>query len=349
VTGAPGPWVLVVGMHRSGTSAVTGALGALGLGVVHVEDRMDWPESNPEHWESLSLTQHNNDLLARLDGAWDAPPDLPRGWDQGPEVAEAPDPGPLLAAAYPDSGPKVFKDPRLCLLLDYWRKALGPPLAAVLVWRSPMAVARSLLSRDGLPTVEGLALWERYNRAAIEGLAGIDTYVQSYESVVGDRDWAIEGLVPWLSSLEQFDGEAQGWDTAAAAGAIVGELHHHPGDGSGDGEALLPAELQQLARRLSSLAGGHRPLGPEPLGLESPWTTSILRLRRELSGPKRELDATKDLLRITRHELESTKDGMARLHASTSWRITGPLRSLTAALESRRHQPTTDPPSGTDT
>jgi hypothetical protein len=348
MTGASGPWLLVVGMHRSGTSAVTGALGALGLGVVHADDRMDWPESNPEHWESLSLTQHSNDLLARLDGAWDAPPDLPHGWEQGSEVVGAPHPGPLLAAAYPDSGPKVFKDPRLCLLLDYWRKVLDPPVAAVLVWRSPVAVARSLLSRDGLPTVEGLALWERYNRAAVVGLAGVDTYVVGYESVVGDRDRAVEGLVSWLGTLEQFEEEATGWDTTAATEAIVDELHHQTGDGTGDGESLLPAELQQLARQLSSLAGGHRPLGHEPLGPESPWTTSILRLRQELSGPKRELDATKDLLRITRNELDSTKDGMARLRASTSWRITGPLRSLTAAVEGLRHQPTTEPRSGTD-
>jgi hypothetical protein len=347
MTWAPGPWVLVVGMHRSGTSAVTGALGALGLGVVRVGDRMEWPESNPEHWESLSLTVHNNDLLARLDGAWDAPPPLPPGWERTPEVADAPDPAPLLAAAYPEPGPKVFKDPRLCLLMEYWKKALAGPVAAVLVWRSPMAVARSLLSRDGLPLVEGVALWERYNRSAVEGLGGIDTYVLGYESAVGDRHRAMNGLFGWLGSLPQFAGDARTWDTTAAAEAIVDELHHQPGRGPEDLDALVPPEVAKLEELLSSLAGGHRPLSATPLGPESPWTTSLLRLRQELSGPKRELDATKDLLRITRHELESTKDGMARLHASTSWRITGPLRSVTTAIEALR-RPTTDR-SGSDT
>ena len=48
-----GPWVLVVGSHRSGTSAVTGALVALGLNGVAPDDRMDDLESNPEHWESF--------------------------------------------------------------------------------------------------------------------------------------------------------------------------------------------------------------------------------------------------------------------------------------------------------
>jgi hypothetical protein len=44
-----GPWLLVTGMHRSGTSAVAGVLGALGFQTPSADDRMDWPESNPEH------------------------------------------------------------------------------------------------------------------------------------------------------------------------------------------------------------------------------------------------------------------------------------------------------------
>src|ERR1700694_845249 len=112
-----GPWVVVVGMHRSGTSAITGALGALGLNLVSPEDRMDRHESNPEHWESMSIHFHNEDLLGRLGGSWEAPPDLPLGWEERPEIRLAPNPAPLLAAAYPDIGPLVWKDPRVCLLL----------------------------------------------------------------------------------------------------------------------------------------------------------------------------------------------------------------------------------------
>ena len=71
-------WLLVVGMHRSGTSAITGALGALGFNTPHSRDRAGFkPESNSEHWESLSLSGYNEHLLAELGGSWDAPPDLP--------------------------------------------------------------------------------------------------------------------------------------------------------------------------------------------------------------------------------------------------------------------------------
>ncbi len=338
MTGAAGPWVLVVGMHRSGTSAVAGALGAVGLTLVHPDDRMEWPESNPEHWESLSLGLHNEDLLTRLDGAWDAPPDSVRGWEHTPAVAGAPDPTPLLEAAYPDPGPKVYKDPRLCLLLPYWRNTLPAPLAAVLVWRSPMAVALSLKKRDSLPLADGVALWERYNRRAVDGLDGVDTYVLDYESVVADGDRSMGALCTWLGSLEQFGEHVGEWDAAAASKAIVGGLLHHRDTPAPDDPLVLP-EQRELVRYLAGAGGGHRPFLPAPLGRESAWTTSILRLRQELSGPRRELDAVRDRLRITRKELESTKAGLANLRASSSWRVTAPLRTLTTTLEGLRRHP----------
>jgi hypothetical protein len=335
-----GPWVLVVGMHRSGTSAVAGALVALGLNSSRLDDRMDWPESNPEHWESLSLGLHNENLLVRFDGEWDAPPELPDGWELSPEIRDVPDPVGVLVGAYPEAGPSVWKDPRLCLLLPYWRSVLPAPIAAVFVWRSPLAVAQSLMRRDELPIAEGLALWERYNRSAIEGLEGVDTYVIGYESLVGDPVVSSKELATWLRSLSQFRDSAASWDPDRAAAAILGDTHHPPGSPRQDGRPPILAEQKEIVDYLSALRGGHSPLVPKIPVAESLWTNSVLRLRSKLSAPNRELDAAKDLLRITRVQLESTQEGMANLRRSTSWRITGPLRSLTSSVENlRRRQP----------
>jgi hypothetical protein len=136
-----GPWLLVVGMHRSGTSAITGALGALGLQAMHAKDRMDSPRSNPEHWESKSLSHHNDRILRRMGASWDAPTDLPLGWHVDPDIVGDVDLAALVTSAYPEPGPSVWKDPRLCLLLPYWRSVLPAPLAAVFVWRSPLLAA----------------------------------------------------------------------------------------------------------------------------------------------------------------------------------------------------------------
>jgi hypothetical protein len=341
---AAGPWVLVVGMHRSGTSAVAGALGALGFNLNRAEDRMDWPESNPEHWESLSLGLHDEGLLARLGGGWDAPPDFPPGWEHSPTIAEAGDPAAVLSAAYPEAGPSVWKDPRLCLLLPYWRGVLPDPVAAVFVWRSPLAVARSLHRRDGLPLLEGIALWERYNRSAVLGLQGVDTYVLDYQSVVDEPDRFVKDLVTWLGSLAPFEDHASGWDLGRAAAAITGGPHHPPDARPAVEDPALEGEQGDLVELLSGLSGGQRSLEVELPSPESVWTEAVIGLRRTLVALREELKATKELLRIARVEtdtvqssLDDAKGYIATLHASTSWRITKPVRTLTETLERSRH------------
>jgi len=287
-----GPWVVVVGMHRSGTSALTGALGALGFQTNRPEDRMDWPESNPEHWESLSLALHDDDLVQRLGGTWDAPPPLSPGWEEGTIARSMPDPAPIVAAAYPDQGPLVWKDPRICLLLPYWRRLIPGPLTAVLVWRSPVAVARSLEKRDGLPLAVGIALWERYNRSALAGLQGVDTYVVHYEAVLAAPDRALESLTGWFDSLERFAGWRGRWRRTEAAGSLVADLRHQ----SGDHDGLLLSEHHLMLDCLTSLSGGQDPLGPVELPPESPWSTALLESRRQEHERGRELAAAREAL-----------------------------------------------------
>ena len=84
---------------------------------------------------------------------------------------------------------------------------------------------------------------------------------------------------------------------------------------------------------------------------ESAWTTSVLQVRAVLGAVNRELAFTKqslgEALRIAHAELESTKfeldyanHRIDDLHASTSWRVTKPVRTLAASLEKARHHPT---------
>ena len=340
-----GPWLIVVGMHRSGTSAVTGALAGLGFNMARSEDRMDWPASNPEHWESLSAALFNESLLAAFGGSWDAPPELPVGWHTDPDIVSAGDPTTVMAAAYPDPGPLVWKDPRLCLLLPYWRERLPGPVAVVFVGRSPLAVARSLQQRDGMDVTDGLALWERYNRSAIEGLAEMDSYVADYEVVVDDPGGFIEGLVTWLRSLRQFEGEGMGWDVERAVASIVGELRHQPGgQARADGTVLLP-EQRELVELLAGLQGGHRPFGPPPAMVESAWTTEVIRLRREeiprlkqIDDLTNQLHTADRMLAMARADLAESNQMLEDVYTSSSWRLTKPLRSSLSSLQELRNR-----------
>ena len=310
-----GPWLLVVGMHRSGTSALTGALASLGFNPPHAGDRMDWPESNAEHWESLALSVFDDRLLDQLGGSWDAPPEVPATGGSpldATSVAEATD---VAAAAFPRAGANVWKDPRVCLLLPFWREILPPPLAAVLLWRSPLAVAHSLERRDGTDLAFGVALWERYLRCALSGLDGLDTFVINYEELLADPSRRFGDLVDWLASLGQFVELSGRWDASSAAAAIEtgAATVRVPEDG------LLSDAQRALVGLLSDLAGAHRPFRQPPLPDESPWTGALIATRR--GQRSREVEQLRGEIDRLRGELEA-------MRSSTSWRVTGPLRRL---------------------
>jgi hypothetical protein len=317
------PWLLVVGMHRSGTSAITGALGALGFQTPHASDRTGFmPESNAEHWESLSLSVYNDHLLNDLGGSWEAPPEIDLEWEGTDALPRLDPPQPILHAAYPQPGPSVWKDPRLCLLLPFWKHVLPRPLVALLIWRSPLAVARSLQKRDGFHLADGLALWERYNRAALRNLAGVNTFVCSYDAMLNDPTGALNDIADWLSALPQMSDSASEWDREKSANSIV--RVNPPGeDHAAESQLLLP-QHHELILRLSSLQGGHLPLRPSSLAGESDWTTALLAAR---NGSK-----TYGL----QIELQKTQRALDQLRASTSWVVTRPLRSVISTLRSVR-------------
>jgi hypothetical protein len=312
-----GPWVLVVGMHRSGTSAVTGALATLGFTAPRPDDRVDWQESNPEHWESLSLSVYDNQLLYRHGGSWDAPPDLPDGWETRVDTSHLADPGDALAAAYPDSGPYVWKDPRLCLLLPYWRTLLPDPLPVIFIWRSPMAVAGSLRKRDGMDLVHGLALWERYNRSAIENLRGVDTFIASYDRLINEPSAFVESVAGWLGSLNPFVDYVAQWDIEGAAATLTTGTSR-----SVDDDRLLLDEQRLLVDALSMSDGSRGPLALALPGDESPWTTALIAAHRASRT----------------RELERWKRKVDDMVGSTSWRITKPVRTL-VSLAHHKIQP----------
>ncbi len=346
----PGPWLLVVGMHRSGTSAVTGALGHLGLAVPGADDRWEPSDDNPDHWESRALGVFCDVLLERLGGTWDRPPDPDVTWDaeRGLGLADLGDPAVPARKAFPGDGPVVWKDPRTCLLLPYWLAHLPRPVAVVFIWRSPLSVARSLQARDRMHLIDGVALWERYNRVSLAELVGVDTFVTRYESIVEDPARRLGEIASWLGDMPQFAEHATRWDLDAAARSISPQLLRQHASGEAD---VLLDEQQELVEYLATLEGAHRPLRSTPPGVESAWTTAVLGDRHQLATLSRQREALKETVHELRVEidrlsstlswvqrdLDATSTELAdayalheRMRNSTSWRLTRPLRQASA-------------------
>lgn len=243
-------WVLVVGMHRSGTSATVGVLHELGLTLP--EDLMTGRSDNHEHFESVSLSDANDSILGLLGGRWDAPPDLAPGWERRPDlVALQQMAGRSVAAAFPRPGVAVWKDPRNSLLLPYWAQLLSPVLGIVIPWREPMAVARSLEARDGMALAQGLDLWHRYNEAALAHSDGYGVLVVDYDELVEQPMTVATTAAAWLERI--IPGRTLDQATVARAAQTVSSPLRHERAGHDD----LPADCRQLRDRLAELHGAH--------------------------------------------------------------------------------------------
>lgn len=187
-------------MHRSGTSALTRILNLLGLPLCAPEDLYtEW--DNPHgHWESQTVIDVNDALLKHYGGSWFRPPTLRAGWERDTELhALARDAGERFPRTHPTED-WVVKDPRLCLTFPFWRDIIRPT-AIVLATRAPAPVALSIFRRDRLRPRIGLALWERYTRAAVEACAGFPTVVVHHEDILLDPHGGIGKLIAGLADI----------------------------------------------------------------------------------------------------------------------------------------------------
>ena len=177
--------ICVLGMHRSGTSCLTGCLEDCGLFLGEVFNEA--PYNLKGNKESLSLRVINERVLLFNDGSWDNPPQA-LAWDD--QLRSLRDVYLSIYAAHEQWG---FKDPRTLLTLPFWLEAL-PNLYLVASFRHPMAVARSLAQRDGLAIEAGLALWQKYNLKLLEYAERFNFPIVSFDRPVDEYMQAVVAI-----------------------------------------------------------------------------------------------------------------------------------------------------------
>jgi hypothetical protein len=188
--------VVVLGMHRSGTSVATGLINLLGVATCPKIDMIRASDNPTGHWESRTLQRVNDSLLRQMGRAWWYPP--PAGtayFEVAARIRTSPEEAGAVMRRVHRARPWVWKDPRACLLVPFWREALGSGFAVVWVIRNPLEVAASLAARNGISTSLGLALWGRYNRLVHAHLGGLPVMVSRFDDVVADPvRWSADAL-----------------------------------------------------------------------------------------------------------------------------------------------------------
>jgi len=154
--------VCILGMHRSGTSCLTGCLQEIG---VYLGDVAEESTHNLKgNRESLPIRQLNESLLIANGGDWRNPP-AELQWDDELRIRRDEI---LKNYQNSDSNTWGFKDPRTTFTLPFWKEGI-PQFRLIGTYRHPASVARSLQARsENLSIQEGLDVWLRYNRKLLD-------------------------------------------------------------------------------------------------------------------------------------------------------------------------------------
>ena len=192
---------IVLGMHRSGTSAVTGALSLCGAWAGDESELTGANAENPRgFWERRDVRRICDRLLHTAQADWWKvaafdPASIPDATlvEQRQEFAG-------VVSTLDEHGAWVVKEPRLCLLLPVLRDCIANPFC-IHVFRNPLEVARSLQARNGFGIAGGIALWEAYNRHALSASRDLPRVFVSHESLMLHPVETLDALLERLDGL----------------------------------------------------------------------------------------------------------------------------------------------------
>lgn len=309
--------LIVLGMHRSGTSAVTRLLNLMGAYFGGPDAGIPANDENPEgFWERRDMRAICDGVLHGTDADWWKVTDF--RLDAVPAGVAADNVEAFRHVVQSDLDqhqPWVIKEPRLCLLLPLFRPLLQRPVA-VFVHRDPLEVARSLEHRNGFPVPVGVALWEVYVRGALQASADMPRVFVRHADVMSDPVAAVKQLFADLQA-QGVDGLRLPADEEITA-FIQPDLYRHRVADDQRQQFLNPPQLE-LAAALDEGA-----VTPE-LGSAAPTGGAM-----EVLGLFERLRATRAQRRRLREQVDSLKAELARRDGPDRGEGTGGAEGLAA-------------------
>ncbi|MGB0132782.1 glycosyltransferase [Dokdonella sp.] len=188
--------IVVLGMHRSGTSSVGGVLSLLGAWPGPDEILLRGADNPRGHFEHGELHMACVQRLQAAGGDWKQPPsNCPVAAVDAFRQASA-----AILDTLEPKRPWFIKEPRLCLLARELLPLLTRPVF-IHVIRDPSEVADSLRRRDGMLAKEALALWEAYTRSAFAASDGWQRVIVDYNALIRDPSNTTRKLLEELHTL----------------------------------------------------------------------------------------------------------------------------------------------------
>lgn len=330
--------VIILGMHRSGTSALTKVVRLLGVDLG--KSFLPPDSANPSgYWEHLHIYDAHEHMLNRLGRVWHSLFPFPDEWWLDPIIAPYRERlMDVLRTDFSRSGLWGFKDPRICRLMPLWHSIfseVGCEPHFVFVIRNPVEVAESLRHRDGYSWDKCFMLWLLHALDSERECRRYPRVFVTYDQILSD----------WKAVIARISGELRlEWPIAPStieeevSSFLDPDLRHHK---SSTSHAAQDSTLSRLAGKmyqaLLDAANGREGPSPEVISEieagfepETAYLTKTL-LLEELKSLSARLSETQGWVWPLIREnalLRGKEEQLADMLQSRSWQITAPLRRV---------------------
>lgn len=180
--------IIVLGMHRSGTSMVAQVCQCMGAYLGEKDELMVATKNNPDgYFENTKISCIDDAILHLCGREWYDLEGAELDYDSPQIRKAAEDLRNVIQKLFDKSDIIAIKDPRISLLLTLWEKilgGLGGEVHYVWVYRNPLEVMESLRKRDGYSEKHGLLLWEHYNFSILKFLKDKEYLLFNYKDVL---------------------------------------------------------------------------------------------------------------------------------------------------------------------
>lgn len=199
----PRTCLLILGMHRSGTSAITRVLNLMGA---ELPKRLVGGKlgNDAGHWEPERLVLLHDQMLAEAGSSWHDLRPLDLTQFSGDRLTHYRSMiKSIIGDEFGSASVFVLKDPRICRFVGVYKTVLselGVRMQPIIMIRNPLEVSASLSARDNISTACGLLLWLRHCLDVEKHTRGISRVLVSYDRVVNDMPSVIACLRKSLGS-----------------------------------------------------------------------------------------------------------------------------------------------------
>jgi len=329
--------IFILGMHRSGTSALTGVLSYLG---VALGSELLSPQSDnvKGYYENKKVVTLNEDILRSIKSSWD---DIGFGLKKLEKcsleyinrIYE------LFIDEFSKEDLFAIKDPRICYLFPLYEKALDKldyNIKIIIPYRNPLEVAMSLQKRNGFDIEKGLLLWLKYFVFAEKFSRDYERIFVSFDELLNNTEEVIKKIDKTLD-LNLLDNYHKNKDLIK--NFLEPSLKHHNIQSSYKMPGVILSLLDALKRNNIEQI---KNISDNVWDIDNLYNLFVSDLDEKLEKATKKINflehenkllelelklKSKEISALEEH-IKNLEEELATIYSSSSWKITRPLRRI---------------------